>query len=102
MQELLHLEGYHVIQPADFAEPLVDLRTEKPDAVLIDVNLKGADGLELLGKIRGDQELKDLFVILTSGMDYQQLSIAAGADTFLMKPYPPSELLDILKAHFAQ
>lgn len=96
LQDLLGLEGYEVSKPESAGNLLADLRSTRPDAVLMDVNLKGANGLELLGEIRADKELKDTFVVLSSGMDYRQESLARGADDFLMKPYMPDDLMKIL------
>jgi len=96
LQDLLGLEGFEVSKPESADNLLADLRTIRPDAVLIDVNLKGANGLELLGKIRADKDLKDTLVVLSSGMDYRQESLARGADDFLLKPYMPDDLMKIL------
>jgi DNA-binding response OmpR family regulator len=96
LQDLLGLEGYEVSRPKDADSILADLHSIRPDVVLMDVNLKGANGLELLSKIRADEELKDTLVVLSSGMDYRQESIARGADDFLMKPYMPEDLMKIL------
>ncbi len=96
LQDLLGLEGYEVCRPKSAENLLADLHSTQPDAVLMDVNLKGANGLELLGKIRADEELKDTLVVLSSGMDYRQESLARGADDFLLKPYMPDDLMKIL------
>lgn len=97
---LLGMEGYEVSLPNGFNNLLEDVRTARPDAVLIDVNLKGANGLDLLGQIRADQELKNIFVVLSSGMDYRQQSLQQGANGFLLKPYTPSDLVELLRAQF--
>lgn len=96
LQDLLGLEGYEVSKPKNAESLLSDLRSTHPDAVLMDVNLKGANGLELLGKIRAEEDLKDTVVVLSSGMDYRQESMARGADDFLLKPYMPDDLMKIL------
>jgi two-component system response regulator MprA len=96
LQDLLGLEGYEVSNPKNADNLLTDLRTTRPDAVLMDVNLKGANGLDLLGKIRADEDFKDTLVVLSSGMDYRQESLARGADFFLQKPYMPDDLMKIL------
>ena len=96
LQDLLGLEGYEVSKPKSAENLLSDLRSTHPDAVLMDVNLKGANGLELLGKIRAEKDLKDTVVVLSSGMDYRQESMARGADDFLLKPYMPDDLMKIL------
>ena len=97
LDSLLTLEGYRVTKPATSKELLPDLRAYRPDAVLIDVNLKDANGLELLGKIRSDEALKDMVVLLTSGADYREEAGEQGADGFLMKPYMPEDLVSVLK-----
>ncbi|HLD94390.1 MAG TPA: response regulator [Anaerolineales bacterium] len=97
LHNLLDLEGYEVSKLKSPDNVLDELRSTRPDAILMDVNLKGANGLELLGKIRADEDLKDILVVLSSGMDYRQESLARGADDFLMKPYMPDDLMKILK-----
>ena len=97
LHELLGLEGYQVTKPVSMDNILAELSADRPDAVLIDVNLKDANGLDLLSKIRADQELKGLVVLLSSGSDYRQESAQRGADGFLMKPYMPEDLLTALK-----
>ena len=56
LQDLLGLEGYEVSKPESAGDLLADLRSTRPDAVLMDVNLKGANGLELLGEIRAEKD----------------------------------------------
>ncbi len=97
LNELLGLEGYQVTKPKSLDNILAELTADRPDAVLIDVNLKDANGLDLLSKIRADQQLKDMIVLLSSGSDYRQESVQRGADGFLMKPYMPEDLLTALK-----
>ncbi|MEX2162548.1 MAG: response regulator [Anaerolineales bacterium] len=97
LEGLLSLEGYRVSKLASLEHLVPELKTDRPDAVLIDVNLKGANGLDLLGKIRSDQELKGMVVLLTSGADYRQEAEDRGADGFLMKPYMPDDLISVLR-----
>ncbi|HEX9596930.1 MAG TPA: response regulator [Anaerolineales bacterium] len=97
LHELLGLEGYQVTSPKSLDNILAELSADRPDAMLIDVHLKDANGLDLLSKIRADQALKDLVVFLSSGSDYRQESLQRGADGFLMKPYMPEDLLTALK-----
>ena len=97
LHDLLDLEGYAVSKLKSAKNALAELRASQPDALLMDVNLKDANGLDLLGQIRADEDLKDMLVVLTSGMDYRQESLARGADDFLMKPYMPDDLIEILK-----
>lgn len=98
LQQVLLLEGHQATCLSDPQTLIQVLRAERPDAVLLDVNLQGGNGLDLLGKIRADHNLKDLFVILSSGMDHRQNAHQAGANAFLMKPYSPGALLDLLES----
>lgn len=100
LQELLSFEGYQVVKPEKLENLLNEMRLFKPDAVLIDVNLNGVNGLDLLDKIRADKELNKTPVFISSGMDYSQESMRRGADEFLMKPYMPDELTNVLKQKF--
>ncbi len=96
LHDLLRFEGYEVIQPDTLQTLIEDLHAQKPQAVLIDVNLKGVNGLDLLDQIRADKDLKSVPVLLTSGLDYSQESLRRGADGFLQKPYMPDELVKLL------
>lgn len=97
LTEFLELEGYRVIKSTSMKSVIEDIKAERPDAVLIDVNLRDANGLDLLSKIRSDEALKNLVVFLSSGSDYRQESTQRGADGFLMKPYMPDDLVKALK-----
>lgn len=97
LQDLLTLEGYEVLATQSVDDFLRHLRTQTPDAVLIDVNLRGANGLDLLDQIRAQDDYRDLYVVLTSGMDFHRESKQRGADAFLMKPYMPGDLVQLLQ-----
>lgn len=101
LQEFLTFEGYEVLLPQSQDSVLADLRNEHPQSLLMDVNLDGASGLDLLDQIRADDDLKDIFVVLSSGMDYERESKKRGADVFLMKPYMPDDLVRLLPAETA-
>lgn len=97
LRELLGLEGYEVSQPSDWNNVVAEVKASMPNAVLMDVNLKGGvNGLDLLTQIRADASLKDVCILLSSGLDYREESIKRGANGFLQKPYMPDELVNLL------
>ena len=97
LKTLLEMEGYSVI-PWDVDKDPISMMQEKyPDLVLLDVNLKGFDGFEVLRRIREDTNLKDCRVVMSSGINYKVESIAKGADEFILKPYMPDDLIKLLK-----
>jgi len=95
LQTLLQMEGFTVSQvSADEVEEIVsEIRQEEPELALIDVHLRQISGLEILKQIRQDAELKDLFVLMSSGMDVGYKCMQAGADGFILKPYMPDDLI---------
>jgi DNA-binding response OmpR family regulator len=104
LETLLGMEGFSAKayiekQGDDFVE---FVRAEKPDVVLLDVHLTYSSGVDLLTEIRSDEQLKDMHVLMTSGMDMKAICLQAGADGFLLKPYMPDELISWLHEIFKQ
>ncbi|MFU8866930.1 response regulator [Natronococcus sp.] len=72
-----------------------------PDLVLLDLNLPGCDGCELLERIRTDRSLRRLPVLmLTSSADEDDVSrcYAASANAYLRKPVDPDEFVSTVEA----
>lgn len=98
LQTLLELENFQVTCPTfPLNEPLKVIREAKPDIILMDINLPGINGLTLLELIRSSEDLKSIKVIMSSGSDLKQESLKAGADSYLMKPYMPDDLIHLAK-----
>ena len=71
-----------------------------PDVLLLDLNMPGVDGLSLLGRIRSDEHLARLPVIIVTAetdLKTRTRALGAGADDFLSKPVELSELLTRVK-----
>ncbi len=99
LKTLLEMEGFEVIfGPGQATALLEDLHKHKPDLLVMDVHLAGGiNGIDLLDSIRQDNELKHTRVVMTSGMNYDEAALAAGADGFLQKPYMVDDLLRLLR-----
>lgn len=97
LQTLFELQGYQVFTALDRDTLLASLRAERPDVVLMDVFLSGLDGLDLLRQIRQAQDLTSVRVIMTSGMDLAESCMQAGANAFLLKPYSPDQLFEMVQ-----
>lgn len=95
--EVLRRGGYEVLKAKTGRECLETLRRDHPDLVLLDVILPDTTGSEICRQIKADQELRDTFVILTSGVrvssDYQAEGLNIGADGYIIKPISNKELL---------
>jgi len=97
LKTLLELDGYAVVLAPHGETVLPMAIAERPDAVLMDVHIADADGMELLRQIRHHPELSHLPVIMCSGMDMEYEASQLGADAFILKPYPPEQLSSTLK-----
>jgi DNA-binding response OmpR family regulator len=101
LKTLLRLEGFDSTPLGDTEDVLDAARREKPDIVLLDVNLPQGNGLDFLRRIRQDGELKNTVVVMSSGMPFEIECKAAGADAFLLKPYMPDVLIGAIKSRLA-
>jgi len=97
LQTLLQLEGHEVEAEGPQDDLLERLRAAQPDVILMDVHLRQADGIAILRQLRNDRLCLGVRVIMTSGLDMERECLAAGADSFLMKPYDPSELTELVR-----
>jgi CheY-like chemotaxis protein len=97
LRTLLEIEGYQVY-PYDPSRPVLDqVEREKPEIILLDVHLGGQDGLVILRDIRKNQTLRDVRVVMTSGINLTDECLREGANAFIVKPYMPENLLQLLK-----
>jgi DNA-binding response OmpR family regulator len=100
LKTLLELEDLNVICPVfPIPDPLKIIHESNPDVIILDINLPGINGLTLLGLVKESDKFRKIKVIISSGSDLKQESLAAGADSFLMKPFMPDELIHLIKAH---
>lgn len=97
LKTLLGMEGYQVIALSIDDDVVEAVRSDRPDVLLLDVHLPNANGLDVLDRIREDDETRDLKVVMTSGLNLEIECKNHGADDFLLKPYMPDDLLTILE-----
>ena len=100
LRTLLEIEGYTVATIPDrkTEEEIIGLmKQEKPDVILMDVHIRQVNGINVLKMMRSDPALQSVRVYMASGMDLKYECMQAGATGFLMKPYMPDELIDLIK-----
>jgi ribonuclease P protein subunit RPR2 len=71
----------------------------RPDAIVLDVNLPGVDGLTFCRQLKRSRVTREIPVVILSGSDggTSDAAIDAGAEAFLGKPFSPLELLAIVE-----
>ncbi len=99
LRTLLELDGYEVIDSQDWDGIIGVIEEENPELVLMDCILPKSSGLDILGKIRSQPAFDQTAVIMTSGLDMEHRCQALGANGFLLKPYPPEQLLNLIGEH---
>jgi DNA-binding response OmpR family regulator len=98
LQTLLQMEGYQVVKMIDESLDgiLSTFCQEKPDLALIDVHLRELNGFDVLRRIRNDTALGRTRVVMSSGMECRTECLNYGADDFILKPYMPDDLIDVI------
>ena len=96
MRDLLNTAGYKLIEAVDGEEGIKLAQSERPDLILMDIQLPILDGYEATRRIRALVELKSIPIIAVtsyalSGDDIK--ARAAGCDSYVAKPFSPRELL---------
>jgi two-component system chemotaxis response regulator CheY len=92
--------GYNVIEAADGQEALEKAQAANVDLVLTDQNMPRMDGLTLVKNLRslpGYGETPILILTTESGDDMKAMGRAAGATGWLVKPFDPNKLIEVIK-----
>jgi response regulator RpfG family c-di-GMP phosphodiesterase len=90
-----HIE---IAEASNGAEALDQVRGERPDVVVLDVEMPGIDGLAVCVGLKADPATIDLPVVILTGGDIgEDEAAAAGADAFLRKPFSPLQLLAVIE-----
>ena len=94
-------EGYDTVEAIDGEEGVKKVKEEKPDIVLLDLILPGADGFEVLSRIKSDPELVSIPVIILSNLgqkDDIEKGLKLGAVDYLIKAhFTPAEIIEKIK-----
>ena len=96
----LKSKGYTMGAAGDGLEALELLNQEPYDAIILDVNMPRMNGLEFLEKRLEIDKIVDIPVIMltTEGQDEDRdKAISLGATAYIIKPFKPSQLLELLE-----
>lgn len=88
LAELLRLKGYTVSTATEAEQGLAVARQQQPDLIITDIALPGRSGLQFIGAVRKDEQIKSTPIIVISGCGPMILveAEAAGANCCLEKP----------------
>src|SRR5438309_9106605 len=96
LRDLLTSAGYEIIQAENGEEALAAAARERPDLILMDIQLPVLDGYEATRRIKADPALRAIPVIAVTSYALsgdENKARAAGCDAYVTKPFSPRLLL---------
>ena len=98
MRTALAAQGYAVIEAKNGEEALEKIRAERPDLILLDVNMPGINGLEACREIRQSSDVPIVMLTVRNSERDKVSALDAGADDYVVKPFGIEELLARIRA----
>ncbi len=97
-QDYLERGGFRVVTAGDGTTALAVARRDRPDLVVLDLNLPGLDGLDVARSLRRESEVP--IIMLTARVDEADrlIGLELGADDYITKPFSPRELVARVRA----
>ena len=98
-------EKHEFLMAVDGLTALALAQSERPDLILLDINIPGLNGLELARRFKADPALATIPVIATTAnvlRGDRERCLEAGCDEYLAKPLDVRELQDILRAYLGR
>ena len=100
VRDLLTITDFEVIEAENGEEALAAVARQRPDLILMDIQLPILDGYEATRRIKADPELKGIPIIVVTSYALsgdEGRARAAGCDAYVTKPYSPRQLLAKIK-----
>jgi DNA-binding response OmpR family regulator len=101
----LELEGFEVSQAANGLKLVSTLHVDRPDLILLDVNMSWIDGFELCRAVRRNEAFGAVPVVFISGRSGREdlrKGMEAGGDDYFVKPFDFNRLLGRLRELLAE
>jgi len=97
-QDYLENSGFRVITASDGQTTLAVARSERPDLVVLDLNLPGMDGLDVCRTLRRESEVPIIMLTARVTESDRLIGLELGADDYITKPFSPRELVARVRA----
>ncbi len=101
LRDFLKASGYETVEAVDGGEGVDRARADRPDLILMDIQLPVLDGYEATRQIKADPSLKATPVIAVSSFAMkgdEEKARASGCDAYVTKPYSPVKLLRVIRS----
>ena len=98
LKTLLEEHAYHVTIAKDGGQAHSAFRMHKPDFVILDLIIPHESGFEICERMKQEErQIPILIVTAIDSPDSRQLATRVGADGYLLKPFNPAELLELIQ-----
>ena len=105
IRDMLAGTGYEITEAEDGEQALAALARERPDLILMEIQLPSMDGYEAMRRIRTDPALLSIPIIAVTSYapnEEERKAREAGCDHFVPKPYSPRQLLAKIRQYIPQ
>jgi two-component system, cell cycle response regulator DivK len=102
LRDLLTTAGYEMTEAVNGEEALAEVAKQRPDLILMDIQLPDMDGYETTRRIRINPDLKSLPIIAVTSYALagdESKALASGCDAYVSKPYSPRQLLEKIREY---
>jgi len=103
-ESILSEEGFEVTVVSNPLLAIQNIKSEKPDLIILDLRMPVLDGFQIMEKIRGDKEIPSIPVIVLSAensREAEQKSYDLGAALYLNKPIGIDDIIQIVSKHMS-
>jgi two-component system alkaline phosphatase synthesis response regulator PhoP len=100
LKAYLEKAGFQVVTASDGKVALATFQREKPDFLILDLNLPGMDGLDICKAIRRDSTVPILMLTARVEETDRLIGLELGADDYVIKPFSPREVVARVKTIF--
>ena len=105
LRDYLTASGYDVVEALDGAESVALARSQRPDLILMDIQLPVLDGYQATRLIKADPDIGSTRIIAVSSFAMkgdEEKARASGCDGYVTKPYSPVKLLVMIRSILAE
>ena len=103
LRDLLTGSGYTVIEAGDGEAGVAKAKSDRPDLILMDIQMPVIDGYEATRRIKVHPDLRPIPIVAVSSFAMkgdEEKARAAGCDHYVTKPYSPIQLLRLIRVFF--
>ena len=108
VSDVLEFEDYNILKAVDAEaaeHALAAIKREKPQVILLDMELPGMDGLSLVRKLKADPETRDIHIVAVTSYPERwskAAALEAGCDAYIIKPINTRTLPQIITSAVGQ